>query len=246
VFAGDYARMTEDLAAQLDTLEFLVDSSIVMPRATLLVPIDRPAQVRALASPLRQELLDLLVAAGPCSIAELAERLGRAPDSLYFHVRRLLQVGLVVERERRQVGRHVFVVYDAAGRPMRIERSKARRADIQAVVAGIQRLALRDWKRALGDPAARGDGARRNHAAARVRGWLDPRELERVNELLEELGELLGAGRPGPGRQPVALAWVLAPLPPRRGVRAATVTRNRTKNRTAPRAARSRNGPRRH
>jgi DNA-binding Lrp family transcriptional regulator len=166
---------------------------------------------------MRQELLDVLEAAGPSAISELAERLGRAPDSLYFHVRELVRVGLVVEVERRKVGRHVFVVYDLVGRPLRIDRSKAKRADLQSVVAGILRLATRDYQRGLADPSTVPDGPERNHWGARVRGWIDATEVARANELLEELSELIREGHPGPGRQPVALAWVLAPVPPRRG-----------------------------
>jgi DNA-binding transcriptional ArsR family regulator len=180
------------------------------------VPIDRPAQLRALASPVRQEVLDVLDAAGPCSIAELGERLARAPDSLYFHVRRLMKVALVVEAGRKQEGRHAFVVYDVAARPLRIDRSKARAKDMQAVVGGILRLAARDFRRGLDGTDAVATGPARNHAGARFRGWLDARRLARANELLEELGLLLRAGSPGAGCQPVALAWVLAPVPGRR------------------------------
>jgi len=185
------------------------------PRACV-VAIDRPAQLQALASPLRQELFDVLESAGPCSIAELAQRLARAPDSLYFHVRRLLKVGLLVEHERRQEGRHAFVVVDVAARPMRIDRSKARDKDMQAVVSGILRLAARDFRRGLRHAGSQAQGPARNHASARVRGWVDAPRLARANELLEELGQLLRSGRPGPGCEPVALAWVLAPVPGRR------------------------------
>ncbi|HUR26756.1 MAG TPA: helix-turn-helix domain-containing protein, partial [Planctomycetota bacterium] len=134
------------------------------------VAIDRSSQLEALASPLRQEIVDVLDAAGPCSIAELAQRLGRPPDSLYFHLRRLVKTGLVVEVERRRAGRHAFVVVDVAGRPMRIDRAKARPAHMQAVVGGILRLAARDFRRGHGQTGTEVAGAARNHAAARVRG----------------------------------------------------------------------------
>ena len=198
------------------------------------VPIDRPAQLRALASPLRQELFDVLEAAGPCGVAELAERLARAPDSLYFHLRRLLRVGLVVERERRQEGRHAYAVYEVAARPMRIDRSKARDKDMQAIVGGILRLAARDFRRGLRYPASIAAGSARNHAGARVRGWVDAQRLARANQLLEELSDLLRSGRPGPGCEPVALAWVLAPVPGRRaassGSREARATRSKSRS----------------
>ncbi len=164
---------------------------------------------------MRQEVFDVLDSAGPCSIAELGRRLGRAPDSLYFHVRRLLKVALVVETERHQEGRHVRVLYDVAARPMRIDRSKARAEDMHAVVGGILRLAARDFRRGSRHPDTVVAGAQRNHAGARVRGWVDPHGLARVNELLEELGLMLRSSRPAPGTQPIALAWVLAPVPER-------------------------------
>jgi hypothetical protein len=63
------------------------------------------------------------------------------------------------------------------------------------------------------------EGPGRNHWGARVRGWLDERRLARANQLLKRLSDLVRAGRPGPGCQPIALAWVLAPVPSRRGLR---------------------------
>jgi DNA-binding transcriptional ArsR family regulator len=187
-----------------------------MPKSNRFHPIDRPAQLRALASPLRQELLDVLEASGPCSIGELAAPLGRAPDSLYFHVRRLQKVGLVVEVERRAVGRHTVAIYDVAGRPLRIDRTKARPAELQAVVAGILRLATRDHRCGLTDPGTVHTGPARNHWGGRVRGWLDDRDLATANRLLERLLALMRRGRPGAGRQPIALSWVFARTPPRR------------------------------
>ena len=179
-------------------------------------PIDRPAQLRALASPLRQELLDVLESIGPCGIAELATPLGRAADALYFHIRLLQKVGLVVEVEQRRVGRHTITIYDVPGRPLRIDRAKARPTDLQAVVAGILRLAMRDHRRGLTDPATITTGKARNHWGGRARGWLDERQLATANDLLERLVALLRSGRPGPGREPIALSWVLASTPPRR------------------------------
>jgi DNA-binding transcriptional ArsR family regulator len=206
--------------------------SIVHRDQAHFVPIDRPAQLKALAAPVRQEVVDVLSTAGPCSMAELGERLGRAPDALYFHVRRLVRVGLVVEVGRRKLGRHAFAVYDAVGRPLRIDRKRARREDLQAVVRGIMRLAIRDYERASRGAAAVGEGPARNHWGARVHGWLDELELARANELLEELERLIRNGRPAEGRQPVALAWLLAPVPPRGRGRKAAPSRARAPSRS--------------
>jgi DNA-binding transcriptional ArsR family regulator len=52
-------------------------------------------QMRALAAPTRQEIVDVLPGMGTVSVAELATALGRPADSLYYHLRILNRVGLV-------------------------------------------------------------------------------------------------------------------------------------------------------
>lgn len=178
--------------------------------------IGRSDQLRALASPLRQEIVDSLESAGPCSIAALAEHLSRPADALYFHVRHLLRCGLVIEVERKLEGRHAFSVYDVVGRPLRIDRARARSNDLGRVARGILRLAERDYQRGFDDPSAQGSGAHRNHWVARALGWLDEAEIVEINRRLESVLELLRAGRPGKGRRAVAVSFALTPPTPRR------------------------------
>ena len=62
--------------------------------------IRRPDELRALASPVRQELVAALGALQPCTVVQLGEHLGRLPVSLYYHLRKLEEVGLVIEAGR--------------------------------------------------------------------------------------------------------------------------------------------------
>src|SRR6187402_212726 len=73
-------------------------------------------QIEALASGARQELVDALQTLGPCSIADLGAHLGRASDSLYYHVRLLARAGLVVERGSRRSGARDEALWDVPGR----------------------------------------------------------------------------------------------------------------------------------
>jgi len=173
-----------------------------------------PAQVRALVGPVRQELVDVLESAGPSSVAELGAHLGRPADALYHHLRRLEKVGLVVERERRKEGRHVFAVYDLARRPVRLNyAAPVRSADIGRVVAAAQRLTWREFRRALAAGTGVSEGPRRTLRGGRAKGWATPQRLTRVNELLEELVVTLAGGRPEPDATPISLSFVLAPSP---------------------------------
>src|SRR4029450_2776353 len=67
--------------------------------------IAAPAQVAALLSPVRQEILDALARLGTASIADIAATLGRPADALYYHLRELVRVRLVVRSVSTRTGR---------------------------------------------------------------------------------------------------------------------------------------------
>lgn len=191
------------------------------PRAT--TPSARPTyvvrearQIEALRSPARQELVDGAQALGPCPISTLAATLGRAPDSLYHHVRLLERVGLLVRRGTRRSGAREAALYDVPGRLV-IDHEPGtprERARLAGLVGAALRLAQRDLARAFADGRATyRRGPRRNAWGARTKGWLTPDELGEVRAHLEALSGLFARGR-RPGAELHALAFVLAPLAP--------------------------------
>lgn len=182
--------------------------------------IDSLPRLRALASPIRQEIVDTLQSLGQASIAELARRLGRPADGLYYHVRALVSVGLVVDAGQRAAGRGEERVYRtfAPGRPLRLRYRPGHRpsaAALRRLVGSMVRTARRDFDAGLSLPGAAVQGARRALWAGRNKGWLSPAELERVNQLLAELGELLSSGPSRERARMFALTYVLAPADPR-------------------------------
>jgi DNA-binding transcriptional ArsR family regulator len=176
-----------------------------------IVWITQPAQIRALESPMRQEIVDAITAIGPCSMIDLAEHLGKAPDALYFHVKKLVRVGLVQEIDKGRSGRHVWARYAMAGRAARIKYGPAQRQSIGRVIAGALRLSLRDFQRGFEQPGVRWEGKRRNLWGGRLKGWVSEQDLADVNRLLERLAQIMHRNGPGEGRQIHSLAWVLAP-----------------------------------
>lgn len=200
----------------METIEENANTSIVDREGSFPFLIETPAAVRALCSPIRQEIVDAVVAAGPCTIAALGRHLGRAPDSLYFHVRRLLAVGLLVEREAERHGRHVSAVYDVPGRPIRIAyegrlAKPAGRRSINSVVQGAIRLGARDFARAVERGHGKASGPGRDLWGGRAKGWVGEAELAELCELVERASKILHGGRPGKGRKAVSFTFVLAP-----------------------------------
>src|SRR5262245_59943954 len=83
-----------------------------MPQRLPIFTIRSKAQLAAISSPVRQEILDGVQALGPGSIAEVAKLLGRPADSLYYHVRTLERLGLLVRTGERRNGRRDEALYD--------------------------------------------------------------------------------------------------------------------------------------
>jgi hypothetical protein len=169
------------------------------------------AQIRALESPMRQEIVDAVAAMGPCSILELADHLGRAADSLYFHVKKLVRVKLLLEVEKRKSGRHTWVIYALPSRQVRMVYRPAVMKSIRKVVAGALRLSLREFHRAVTAKTSVFAGPKRNTWAGRMKGWLSDSELQEVGQLFERILGLMNRQGPGPGRLMYSLGWVLAP-----------------------------------
>jgi DNA-binding transcriptional ArsR family regulator len=74
--------------------------------------IEDPAVLAALYDPLRYRLFRLLET--PRSVAELAVEAGMPANRLYYHLRRLVDVGLVRQVDARANGRHTERIYGRA------------------------------------------------------------------------------------------------------------------------------------
>jgi DNA-binding transcriptional ArsR family regulator len=171
--------------------------------------------LRALISPVRQEIIDAVVAAGPCTVAQLGRLLGRAPDSLYFHVKRLESAGLLLEGEASRRGRHVAAVYDVPGRPVLIRFGAGApdtfRRSVNGVVQSAIRLGARDFAKAIESPGATTKSRPRALWGGRAKGWVSAAELKELNALIARASEILSSGVPRAGRKPVSFTFVLAP-----------------------------------
>ncbi len=194
------------------------------PRARARRPyaIRRRDQVEALVSAVRQEVIDTLGAAGPQSVTELARLMGRPADALYYHLRRLVKVGLVVPQGERRRGRRTEVVYDLVGYPLQLDYPRGRDARTDPtvrLVAAMLRTAERDFQRGLEGHRAVVDGPARTLWATRRHAWLTPADLRRVNQLLSELLDRMGRSRQPDRGELCTLTFVLAPRAARNGRR---------------------------
>jgi DNA-binding transcriptional ArsR family regulator len=171
------------------------------------------AQLRALASPARQELLDLLVRSGPASAATLARLAGRRADGLYYHLRELQRVGLVRPAGSRVEAGRTAALFRATHREPSLNHEPGAHGNsraVSAIVAAMLRLGARDFRKAAERPSVRTQGPRRELWALRVTGWLSAAELAQVNRQVHALRTTVG--RPRPRGKLYAVTVLLAPL----------------------------------
>jgi len=162
-------------------------------------------QIRCLASPMRQAVVDALETMGPCSALELGDVLGQSSDRLYYHLQILKRSGLVrSQRERNRLGRYQER-FDLPGRPTRLRYEPSDPRNVTAVsrlVGSALRDAHRAFRRAL-VPGVVVQGKGRTLWAGRRTGWLEGGEIRQINALIGKAIQILE--RPRRGRVPERL-----------------------------------------
>ncbi len=184
-----------------------------------LVPfiITSKKQLTALASPARQEIVDVLTVTGALSVAELAATLGKPADALYYHLRILAVAGLIEKDGSRQTQGKPEALFRARGSELRIDYKAARRNSSHALTAAVSsmlRLGIRDFRQAIRNQDVVVSGNRRDLWALRKTGWLSLKDMAHVNDSIAHLTDAVSRPR-GRGRL-YAITILLTPLNRRR------------------------------
>lgn len=194
---------------------------------------ERVRYLRALASPARLEVVEGLQLCGPSSVAELARRLGRAADSLYYHLRELEKVGVVevcgtTPAPRGHGGRR-GAIYRLAKDVVGVDDLGAddrERAALGDMASAVLRLTERNVALALAGPEPMRPpvGYQDLPTVQRTKAWLTPTDLAELTQLVGAVDDFLRAraepatslsGEPTDERTLCALTLALTTLPPR-------------------------------
>jgi DNA-binding transcriptional ArsR family regulator len=169
--------------------------------------------MRALAAPTRQEIIDVLPRMGTVSVAELAAALGRPADSLYHHLRILKRVGLVRSAGSRRLDGRRETLFHAVSREMSLCYELGRKGNgsqINAIIAAMLRLGIRDFSNGFKTADASVSGPNRELWALRKTGWLSKSQIAEVNRYIEKVMHVMAA--PNRKGRLYAVTIVLTPL----------------------------------
>lgn len=141
------------------------------------------AQLKCLASPACNDVLQALRAMGQASAREIAGRLNRSPATVHYHMKCLIDCGLVREAFRRPTKRKPEAVFELVSTRLRLPRvapdSEEGVLARQAVAAGLRQV-MRGYEKAAASPTV---GRPPHVLRAQIR--LQPADLERFLEMLE-------------------------------------------------------------
>lgn len=176
-----------------------------------------PREVVLLSSPLRLEIVNCLEASDSMTTSEIASELGVPSDGLYYHLRILVEGGLVEKRTQRIHGKRTAVFRSLlAGRKIRYDTREPDNSEaLRGFVGTVLRVAERDFAKALDSGLAEEEGDARDLWIARLRAWLTRDDRIRLNRLLEEIAELFERPRRPEADKLVTLSYMVAPIDPR-------------------------------
>lgn len=176
--------------------------------------LTRPRDIDAVASPARLELLTVLGSLGRATVRELAERVGRAPSSLYYHLEALVRAGAVAVVERRARGRTREAVYAPAARRVALAPppgSPRAVAATRRALGAMLRLTGREVGRALQREDVRREGPARELVGTRLKARLTRADLEQVHRHLARIEAVFQRGARRRAGRLYAWTSVLAP-----------------------------------
>lgn len=185
-------------------------------------PLDA-AQLRALAHPLRLQLLEVLRVEGPATASQLARRLGESSGATSYHLRALHRAGMIEEAKQRNARERWW-----QRSPERLvipnsipgDASEGERAELQAAHAQIESILVERDEQAM----LRWMELRYNlplewqdsQWIGNFRMWATPAEVRQFVSAVLELAEALRKppeGRPGE-RQEVHFTFRMLPQEP--------------------------------
>ncbi len=171
-------------------------------------------EVEAVASPVRMEIIRHMQSHERCTVGELSSYMRRSADSLYYHVRRLLEVGVLERVGTRPAGRREEVVLALSAQGLTFAVEDEAGAGAEAVIRtslDMLRDAETNLRRAIGrDPGV--EQAATAPVVARLHSRLDAASHAEVRAHLDAISEIFIRSKSSAAGTPHELTMLLVPV----------------------------------
>ena len=168
-------------------------------------------ELKALRSPTRFRLLNLLRKIGEASASILADRMGMKAESLYYHIHVLEKADLVTAVRERETGRRPEVIYAPRAPNFEIDR-RQRDPDFLEALLSIYRSQMRFAERCIEDALMAevdGTGPRTRTNVRQYEVSLHPFKADRMRRLIGTLDDFLVEADDPKGQETyhLTIAW---------------------------------------
>ena len=181
-------------------------------RARKIHVIKTVEELRALRSPIRIRVLNLLQKLGEASVSILADRIGIKTESLYYHVNVLLDIGLIELSRERETGRRPEAIYAPIAPHYRIDEKNKDPEFLRELVA-MYRSQIRHADQAIEDAImseADSTGPRSKTLVRQYEVSLRPFKADRLRRLLGTVDEFLVEADDPKGSEQYTLTLVMS------------------------------------
>lgn len=193
-----------------------------MPRQPRKRHVIRDAdQLGVMVSPVRHHLLRTLSTLGPVPVRELAERLDRSPESLYYHLRALEGASLVRRHETRVRNGRSEVIWASVARGVYTDPDQTSPDYVEAMqrsASSLLRLADRQVHAALELQKETGSRRPPSLRCMQVHVRLAPAAVRELARRLDDLIAFIEESDDPEAEKMVAVTLASAPIPGARGV----------------------------
>jgi DNA-binding transcriptional ArsR family regulator len=162
-------------------------------RARKVHVIKTTEELKALRSPTRLRLLNLLQRLGEASVSILADRIGIKAESLYYHIHLLQTAGLIFTVRERITGRRPETIYAPIAPHFRMDK-KNRDPDFLEALLAIHRSQLRHAEKTLETAVlseASGSGPRSKTEVRQYEVALRAFKADRLRHMIVTLDDFL-------------------------------------------------------
>lgn len=175
-----------------------------------------PEQIALIRSPTVINIIQFLQNAGPANVNQIGLAIGRKPNSLHYHLRKLVSNGLVRKVATERSGARTIAVIDLVADTFEgsnIHKDPDMRAATCEAADSLLRLAGRDYRAASEYIEQLVDrGVRRNITTTRRLARLGTKDLEKLNRLLDEMDSLFEKSVGNSKGQMIALTFTMTPI----------------------------------
>jgi len=175
--------------------------------------ISCPLQIRALCSPMRHEIHQVVLSQGEASIREIAEQMGRKPVSLYRHIDQLVEVGLLVDEGTKSTARRDAKMYSTK---LEFMRYSPRNPEMLKALGEFTRASMKDTGSKVAKSIESTNAVLpiplRDTYIGSPAGWLDDDELGELNQHIDAIIGLLADKPKKPDSKRIAITIGLYPV----------------------------------